>query len=243
MRTPDIIYEDENILCISKPAGLAVHEDGRTEEYVLTDWVRETYPHMVGVGEDMRLQNGTIIDRPGVVHRIDRDTSGILLLAKDQDTFLFLKEQFKGRKMQKTYCAFVWGEVKEPHGTVSKPIGRSKKDFRLWTTGPTAGGTLREAVTRWTTLWSGGAFSYVSLEPKTGRTHQLRVHMKSVGHPIVCDARYAPKKGEALGFKRLALHAHSITFTHPNGTTMTLEAKLPEDFLRAQKELGCEILE
>jgi 23S rRNA pseudouridine1911/1915/1917 synthase len=237
MLTPKIIYEDTDILCIDKPSGLAVHEDGRTKEYVLTDWVRDTYPEIVGVGEEMRLQSGAVIDRPGVVHRLDRATSGILLLAKNQATFLYLKEQFKSRKVQKTYHAFVWAELKESCGTIDKPIGRSKKDFRQWTCGPTAKGTLREAVTRWTRLGYANGFSYLSLEPKTGRTHQIRVHLKAIGHPVVGDTRYAPKKKNALGFERLALHAQAIVFTHPNGTKMSLEAELPPDFLHAQEEL------
>lgn len=234
MSIPEVIYEDANVLLINKPAGLAVHEDGRSDESVLTDWVREKYPQMVGVGEEMRLQNGEIIDRPGVVHRLDKDTSGVLLLAKNQETFLFLKKQFKDRKTQKVYHAFVYGEVQDVTGTINKPIGRSKKDFRLWTT-HVRGGKVREAVTRFTRLAVGNGFSYVALEPKTGRTHQLRVHLKSIGHPIVSDERYAPKKDPALGFKRLALHAVALSFENPNGTHMTIEAPLPKDFKKAKK--------
>jgi 23S rRNA pseudouridine1911/1915/1917 synthase len=190
---------------------------------------------MIGVGEEMRLQNGKTIDRPGVVHRLDRDTSGVLVLAKNQETFFFLKEQFKNRKIQKTYKAFVWGEVKESTGTINKSIGRSRKDFRLWSATSTAGGKLREAITRWTRLGFADGFSYLALEPKTGRTHQIRVHLKAIGHPVVCDTRYAPSKGKALGFERLALHAHILSLTHPNGTELVLEANYPEDFLRAQE--------
>lgn len=235
MLEPTILYEDEDVLVVHKPSGLAVHEDGRTEEKTLTDWVRTSRPSMVGVGEEMTLQNGAVIDRPGIVHRLDRDTSGVLLLAKNQKTFLFLKDQFKNREIKKLYHAFVWGEVKEPHGTIDKPIGRSRKDFRLWSAGPTAGGKLREAITRWTLLACKDGFSYLALEPKTGRTHQIRVHVKAVGHPVVCDARYAPKKGTALGFERLALHAHMISFIHPNGDRMEIEAPLPDDFQSALK--------
>ena len=236
MFTPTVVHEDEYILAVNKPAGLAVHEDGRSDERVLTDWVRENYPGIVGVGEDMRLQNGEVIDRPGVVHRIDKDTSGVLILAKDQDTFLFLKEQFKDRKTSKLYHAFVYGEMKDVTGTIDKPIGRSKKDFRLWTT-HVPKGKVREAITRFTVLGVGSGFSYVAFAPKTGRTHQIRVHAKSVGHPVVCDERYAPKKESILGFERLALHARSISFIHPNESRMVLEAPLPEDFIEAEKQL------
>lgn len=235
MQTIEILFEDEAILCINKPAGLAVHEDGRSVEPTLTDWVRETHPSMVGVGEEMVLQNGAVIDRPGVVHRLDRDTSGVLVLAKTQEAFFFLKEQFKNRNVHKTYRAFVWGELKESAGTIDRPIGRSKKDFRLWSATSTAGGKLREAITRFTRLGYANGFSYLSLEPKTGRTHQIRVHLKAIGHPVVCDERYAPTKGKALGFERLALHAHMLSLTHPNGTALVFEASFPEDFLRAQE--------
>lgn len=244
---PSIVYEDDAILAVNKPAGLGVHEDGRTDTVTLCDWVRSSRPGMVGVGEPMRLQNGTVIDRPGVVHRLDRDTSGILILAKTQEAFLFLKEQFKARTMEKHYRALVWGELKEPHGTINKPIGRSRKDFRLWSAGPDAGGQLREAITRYTVLGivpssrfpvtsnlqPPTSFSYLDLEPKTGRTHQIRVHLKAVGHPIVGDTRYAPKKPAALGFERMALHAYSLALNHPNGSRIVVEAPLPKDFVRA----------
>jgi len=236
MMEPEIVYEDEYVLCVNKPAGLYVHEDGRGERLTLTDWVRKNRPSMIGVGETMVLQNGNIIERPGVVHRLDRDTSGVLVLAKNQDTFLFLKEQFKNRKVQKTYNAFVWGEIKEMFGTINKPIGRSKRDFRLWATGSVVGGKVRDAITRWTRLGSAHGFSFLALEPKTGRTHQIRVHLKAIGHPVVHDTRYAPKKGGGLGFERLALHARTISFVHPNGSTLTVEAPYPADFERALTE-------
>lgn len=226
-----IIFEDDALLVLNKPAGLAVHEDGHTDGPFLTDWVRETRPEMVGVGETMRLQNGTEIDRPGVVHRLDRDTSGVLVLAKTQAAHVCLKAQFKNREIEKEYRALVWGELKEPHGTIDRPIGRSRNDFRVWSCGKDAGGTLRPATTRWTRLAAGGGFSYLSVEPKTGRTHQIRVHMKAIGHPLVCDTRYAPKRDCALGMERLALHAHALTLAHPNGTRMTFEAPEPEDLM------------
>ncbi len=233
----EIIFEDDDIVAVNKPSGIAVHEDGRTKEYVLTDWIREKFPEIVGVGEEMTLQNGSVIDRPGIVHRLDKDTSGILLIAKTQDSFLFLKKQFQDRKIQKEYRAFLYGEIKNPHGTINKTIGRSRKDFRLWTAGSNKGGKLREAVTKWTRIVSKNDFSYVVFEPKTGRTHQIRVHAKAIGHPVVCDKKYAQKKECELGFNRLALHAHAISFKHPNGEKLILEANLPEDFLHAESLL------
>lgn len=233
-----VIYEDDTVLAVNKPAGLAVHEDGRTSEAVLTDWVRATRPSMVGVGETMMLQNGTTIDRPGVVHRLDRDTSGILLLAKTPEAHAYLKSQFQHRQVSKEYRAFVWGEMRTVAGTIDRPIGRSRKDFRLWSAGKDVGATKRTAVTRYTVLSTCEGFSYLAVEPKTGRTHQIRVHLKAIGHPVVCDARYAPNRPPALGFTRLALHAALLTFTHQNGTHMVLEAPLPSDFISAEHFLG-----
>ena len=235
--TISIIYEDDDVLVINKPAGLAVHEDGHTNGPFLTDWIREHRPAVVGVGETMQLQNGSIIDRPGIVHRLDRDTTGVLVIAKNQNSFEQLKSQFQNRDMEKHYVAFVWGEMKDPVGTIDRPIGRSRNDFRKWTSGSAAGGKMRAATTRWTRLTVGHGYTYISVEPKTGRTHQIRVHLHAIGHPVVGDVRYAPKKGKALGFNRVALHAQDLTFMHPNGTRMTFEAPLPEDFELALREL------
>ncbi len=234
----DIIYEDDTILAVNKPAGVAVHEDGRSGDPVLTDWVRATRPEVVGVGEPMRLTNGAVIDRPGVVHRLDRDTSGVLVLAKTQDAFLALKRQFQERLLEKEYRAFAWGELRASHGTIDRPIGRSRKDFRLWSAGRDAGGSMRPATTGWTLLAAKDGFSYVALMPHTGRTHQIRVHLKAVGHPVVCDARYAPGRPPALGFTRLALHARAITFAGLHGERLVLEAPLPADFVSALARLG-----
>lgn len=233
-----VVYEDEDILVLDKPAGLAVHEDGRTAAPTVCDWVRSERPTLIGVGESMRLQNGRMIDRPGIVHRLDRDTSGVLVLAKHQAAFLFLKEQFKQRELEKHYRAFVWGEMRELQGTIDRPIGRSRKDFRLWSSGKDASGKLRPAVTRYSVLATDHLFSYLDVAPKTGRTHQIRVHLKAIGHPIICDARYAPGKGSALGLARLALHAHSIILTHPRGARMVFEAPLPLDMEQALTRLA-----
>jgi 23S rRNA pseudouridine1911/1915/1917 synthase len=238
MQPITVLFEDEDVLVLNKPAGIVVHPDGRTEGGTITDWVRIERPGMVGVGESMRLQNGTVIDRPGVVHRLDRDTSGILLLTKTQSAFLHIKSQFQQHRVEKMYHAFVWGEIKTMQGTIDRPIGRSRRDFRLWSATSSAGGQLRPAVTRYTVLATYDGFSYLALEPKTGRTHQLRVHLKAIGHPVVSDVRYAPQKPLALGFERHALHAQSLAFTHPSGAHMVLEAPLPNDFLGARQLFG-----
>lgn len=233
----DILYEDEHFLVINKPAGLIVHSDGRTKEKTLADVLMGKYPDIKEVGEVWTTPEGEKIYRPGIVHRIDRDTSGVLVIARNQETFIFLKEQFKERKVEKKYHAFVYGNIKEDSGVIDKPIGKSKKDFRQWSAQPGARGVKREAVTEFTVLQRGGEYTYLELSPKTGRTHQLRVHLKAIHHPILCDKLYAPNRPCVLGFSRLALHARYITFPDPKGKVITVEAPFPEDFRNALVKL------
>ena len=234
---PAVIHEDEQILVINKPAGLVVHGDGRTHEPTLTDWLITHYPDITNVGEPWTNQEGETIPRPGIVHRLDRDTSGVMIIAKTHESFEFLKEQFQERTIQKTYRAFVYDHLKEDEGEIDRPIGKSKSDFRKWSAQPGSRGLQREAHTSWRLIEEiedgNATYSYIELAPTTGRTHQLRVHMKAVHHPIVCDKLYAPKRACGLGFTRLALHAHTITVLTPKGEMQTFEAPLPDDFTAA----------
>ncbi len=237
-----IIYEDEDLLAINKPAGLVVHYDGKTDEPSVVTWLLSKYPDMKNVGEPVTLSTGEVIDRPGIVHRIDRETSGVLLIAKNARSFLFFKQQFQDRNVRKTYLAFVYGEMKESEAIITKPIGRSKKDFRQFAVGREARGVLREAVTHYTVLdrgqVEGEGYSFVEVAPRTGRTHQIRVHFKSIHYPVVADKLYAPNRlRPALGFDRLALHASRIEVTSLTGQTLIIEAPLPADFKKAKKLL------
>lgn len=233
-----IIYEDQNIVAVNKPAGLVVHADGRTKEPTLADWVAEKYPETKNVGEPLVLTDGTVIDRPGIVHRLDRDTTGAIIIAKNQEAFEFLKKQFQDRETQKTYRVFVRGSLKEKKGVIDKPIGKSKTDFRRWLAGEHARGKLREAVTEYVVLNEGEGASYIEVYPKTGRTHQIRVHFKAVGHPVLCDSLYGTKNDCLLGFERQALHAWRISLGLPSGERVTLEAPLPGDFDAALLKMG-----
>lgn len=239
-----VLYEDANLLVINKPAGLVVHADGKTDEPTLVDWLMEKYPDMRDVGEPIETVNqktgeAVTIFRPGIVHRIDRDTSGCLVIAKDQETYLFLKKQFQEREIEKTYQAIVWGHLKNDDGTIDAPIGRSKSDFRRWTAQRGSRGELREAVTDYRVVdrfeRDGQKFSFVEVRPLTGRTHQIRVHFKYLNHPILCDTLYAEKLPCLLGMGRLALHASRISFTTPEGERIVAEASLPDDFARVLK--------
>lgn len=233
----EILYEDEGIVAVNKPAGLVVHADGKTEEATLVDWVMDHYPTAANVGEPIVLKNGDVIQRPGIVHRIDRDTSGVLLIAKTGEAFEYLKKGFQERDINKTYHTFVYGEMVEDDGVIDRPIGRSKKDFRLWSAQRGARGAMRDAVTHYVVKVRTKQVSYVEVTPKTGRTHQIRVHFKAINHPIVCDPLYAPTREPLLGFNRTALHASSIEFTALSGEVVRVEAPLPEDFKRALAEL------
>ena len=238
--SPTILFEDEHILVINKPAGLVVHGDGRTDEPSVADWALEYHPRMRNVGEPWTSQTGEAIPRPGIVHRLDRETSGVMVMAKTHESFALLKEQFQERRVRKTYRAFVYGAMKEGEGAIDRPIGKSKSDFRKWSAQPGSRGALRDAHTAWerlgVTTEGHERYAYLALRPITGRTHQLRVHLKAIHHPIVCDTLYAPKRPCALGFTRLALHAHTLTVALPTtGEERVFEAPLPEDFIRAEK--------
>lgn len=233
---PTIIYEDDMLMAIDKPSGLVVHSDGRTEEPTLSDWLLTHYPALVSVGGMHTLDNERYAPRIGILHRLDRETSGVILVAKDDVTFYFIQRQFLDHSIQKTYLAYVEGTPLKTEGIIDLPIGRSRSDFRRFATGADARGTLRKATTHFRVLKSGKQYSLLELMPKTGRTHQLRVHMLSLGHPIVSDKRYG--SAFALGFTRVALHASKLEFTHPSGKRMTLQASLPPDFVNAEKEIG-----
>lgn len=262
---PQILREDKYFLIINKPAGLVVHPDGKTIEPTLCDWIVKNYPKIVGVGEPSKGPNGVLLDRPGIVHRLDRETSGVLVIAKTQESFEFLKKSFQTRDVQKTYNTFVWGLVKEDKGSIDRPIGRSKTDFKKWSAERFARGDLRPATTEYKVLQrksfvegeeKGGGeetvklsskdsknskiplnFTFVEAYPKTGRTHQIRVHFKAINHPVVGDALYAPNHPQMLGFKRLALHSRQISFTSLDGKRVEVEAPLSEDFQAALKKL------
>jgi len=233
----EIIFEDKNLLVINKPAGLVVHADGRTEEKTLVDWILSKYPDIKEVGEPTTLSTGAVLYRPGIVHRLDRDTSGVMVIAKTQDQFMDLKRQFQERETSKIYRAFVYGVVKEEDGIIDRPISRSRKDFRLWSAQRGGRGEARNAVTHYKVLARGDDVSYIEAVPKTGRTHQIRVHFKAINHPIVADVLYAPKRDPILGFKRLALHSCSLSIILQNNEEMTFIAPLPADFKHAEKLL------
>jgi 23S rRNA pseudouridine1911/1915/1917 synthase len=234
---PTIIFDDEHMIVVNKPAGLVVHSDGRTEEATLTEWVIGQYPHLSAIGGLHTLDSERYVPRAGILHRLDRDTSGVILIAKDDETFFFLQRQFLDHSIEKIYHAIVSGVLDEPQGEITDAIGRSRADFRQWAVAPHARGTLRKAETSYRVLAVHGEDSFMHLAPHTGRTHQLRVHMASLGHPILRDTRYGGRMSETYGFARLALHAERITLTY-GGARRTFVAPYPSDFERAAQIFG-----
>jgi 23S rRNA pseudouridine1911/1915/1917 synthase len=259
----EILYEDTDCVVVNKPAGLMVHSDGRAKGPFLTEWIVNNFPEAENVGDPMTDASGKPVNRAGIVHRLDRETSGALIIAKTANGHAHLKKQFKDRTITKKYKAFVWGEMDEEFGTIIRPIGRSGNDFRKWSAQRGARGELREAETYWTKIVSGKIdipdyssyehgklgdtfggkmkmekFSYLEVQPKTGRTHQIRVHLNAVNHPVVGDILYAPKRPMVLGFQRLALHSCFIEFENmTKGKRIAVEAPLPADFEYALEQL------
>lgn len=230
---PTILYEDDEVVVVDKPAGLVVHSDGKTEEKTLVDWIMQKYPEIKDVGEAGKISTGEIVPRPGIVHRLDRETSGVMLIAKTEESFQNLKKQFQNHEIKKVYEAFVCGEVKNDEGIIDRPISRSSKDFRMWTAQRGGRGEEREAVTEYRVINRKNGYSFVEVRPKTGRTHQIRVHFKAINYPLVADILYGKGRENTLGFERLALHSKQVTFCSLNGEEHTILATYPVDFERA----------
>lgn len=238
-----ILFENNDVVVINKPAGIMVHGDGRSDEKTIVDWFLEKYPESSTVGEEpIETKDGSLITRPGIVHRLDKDTSGALILCKTDSAHTYIKEQFQERTTKKTYRALVYGEMKQDSVLVNQPIGRSKT-FAKWTAIPKAlRGKTRDAQTQITVLERFKGFSYIEAKPRTGRTHQIRVHLQFLNYPIVADYVYAGKRYDrekpegSLGFARQALHAQKIEFTNLEGEQVSVEAPLPLDFVHALEQ-------
>ena len=228
----EIIHEEKDFVIINKPAGLITHSDGRKKEEVdsVAAQVLKLYPQTKDVGE-----KDDKFERHGIVHRLDSDTSGVMIIALNQEFYTYIKEQFKTHKVQKEYRTLVYGHFKSLKGCIQESIGRSQSDFRKYVCGRFARGELREAITYFEVLnqfeKNGVKYAYVSVSPKTGRTHQIRVHMKHLNHGILADKLYMPNHKDNLGLTRQALHAFKITFMDMNGKERVFEAPLSSDML------------
>ena len=226
----EIIYEDNDIIVVNKPKGMVVHPaNGNPDGTLVNAIMAICKDSLSGIGGEIR---------PGIVHRIDKDTSGILIIAKNDKAHINLSEQIKNHKVKKTYIALVRGIVKENEATINMPIGRSTKDRKKMAV--TKNG--KEAITHFKVLQRYPQHNCTLLEVKieTGRTHQIRVHLSQIGYPIIGDMVYSNGKNE-WGIQGQALHAKSLQFKHPTtGKEMFLEAELPEYFQEIMALLGTE---
>ncbi len=222
----DIVYEDEHVLVVDKPQGMVVHPGVGNYSGTLVNAV------MFHCGGALSSINGVI--RPGIVHRIDKDTSGLLVVAKTNEAHTGLAEQFQKHSIKRAYRAIVYNNIKEETGRIDAPIGRSPKDRLKMAV--TADG--RNAVTNYRVLERSGQFTYVECRLETGRTHQIRVHMAYIRHPLLGDMMYGPKKG-AFNIKAQVLHAAELGFVHPvTREYIEFHSELPDSFTDAMKKAG-----
>ena len=244
---PRIFFESDDVLALDKPSGLIVHSDGRTVEPSVAEWLLERYPALAGVGEPWISPQGERVLTAGIVHRLDRSTSGVLVVAKTATMHAYLKQQFKERRVEKIYLAYVYGHMEEGEGTIVAQIVRTSAAPRCWAAHPAEKHDKRAAITQWRVSdrlkdpATGERVSLLEVKPETGRTHQIRVHLASIGHPIIADHLYAGDRTPLLVFRRPALHAASISFVLPVVGRRTFFAPLPEDFQQAGTLLNSNI--
>ena len=215
----DIVYEDEDVIVLNKPKGLVVHPAAGHQDDTLVNGL------LYAMGDDLSGINGEL--RPGIVHRIDKDTSGLLAVAKNDYAHTMLASQLKDHSMARTYEAIVVGSFREDSGTVDAPIGRHPSDRKKMCVTER---NSRNAVTHWEVIKRYRGYTHIRCKLETGRTHQIRVHMAHIGHPILGDTVYGRKKPE-LGQDSQCLHAGALCFRHPrDGRPVMVFAELPQYF-------------
>lgn len=221
--SPTVIFENEQVLVISKPAGLVVHPGAGVRGKTLINWLVQHVPAIVSVGDSPTV-------RPGIVHRLDRDVSGVMVIAKTQASFEHLKQQFKNRSVKKEYLALVHGVPKQRSGTINFRIERSNRQPGRMAARP-AEGKGRTATTHYAVEQTIQNNALLRIQIETGRTHQIRVHLKALGHPIVGDSVYTTKSArrKPTTLSRPWLHAARLKFQDLDGTTREFEAPLPKE--------------
>ena len=223
----DIVYQDEDVLVLNKPKGLVVHPAAGHQDDTLVSGL------LYALGDQLSGINGVL--RPGIVHRIDKDTSGLLAVAKNDLAHTVLASQLKDHTMARTYEAIVCGNLKEDTGTVNAPIGRHQTDRKKMCV---TAHNSKEAVTHWEVVARYRGYTHIRCKLETGRTHQIRVHMAHIGHPILGDTVYGRKKPE-LGQDSQCLHAGALCFRHPrDGRPVMVFAPLPEYFQQVLDKLS-----
>ena len=221
-----IIEENDDFIIINKPAGISVHPGDHEHEDTVVNWALAHFPQIKNVGENPL--------RPGIVHRLDKETSGILIIVKNQKSFKHFKQLFSERKIKKTYFALCWGSFQKNKGQISTFIGKSNSNPLKQATSANAEKLInpKKALTSFEVVEQRKEMSLIRVSPKTGRKHQIRIHLQSIGHPIVGDKIYNTKNFQQDNKKhhRLMLHAQKIEFYFPPGKRYSLESDLPKDF-------------
>jgi len=222
----DIVYEDEDLMVINKPSGLIVHAGVKNPKNTLVNALLAHCPGIKGVGDDPAL-------RPGIVHRLDKDVSGLMVIAKNNTTFQHLKKQFKQRKVKKIYTALAWGKFKQRKDKIDLPIAQNPKNPAKMVVVRDLKNKLasksQTAFTKFEVLKQFDNLALIRVYLKTGRRHQIRVHFKSIGHSLVNDRLYNERRQAALGPGRIFLHATQLEFFHPSGKTMQFNSPLPKE--------------
>lgn len=221
----DIIYEDKDIIVVNKPKGMVVHPaNGNPDGTLVNAILAKCKDSLSGIGGEIR---------PGIVHRLDKDTSGLLIIAKNDQAHINISKQIQDRKVIKKYIALVKGVIGENTATIDMPIARSTKDRKKMAVDPKG----KEAITHYKVLQRYDKYTLLEIKIDTGRTHQIRVHMSYIGHPVVGDMQYSNGKNE-FGIEGQMLHSKYLEFDHPiTGKRLKLEAPLPEYFEQVLKEL------
>jgi len=224
----NIIYEDKDIIVLNKPPGIVVHPAAGNAEGTLVNALLHHCRDLSGIG-------GTV--RPGVVHRLDKDTSGLIVFAKTNEAHLNLSQQIKDREVKKTYLALVYGRMKKDSGIIDAPLGRHPVHSKKMTVIRSENLKKREALTHYRIIKKFKDYTLVELDLKTGRTHQIRVHLSHIGYPVVGDRTYSRKKDD-LGASRQMLHASRLCFNHPiTGKYMEFKAGIPGDMEKVLEAL------
>ena len=235
---PTVIFENADVVVINKPAGMVANKAETVLEETIQEWFFGKYLKntVSGNTEGGKNEMSEFLEKGGVVHRLDKDTSGVMILAKNEDAYKFLKQQFLERKTEKKYIALVHGQFRDESGEVAKPLMRHPRNRQRFTVG---GDPVRTAITEWKVMKNvGKEFCLLELFPHTGRTHQLRVHMQYLHHPIVSDPIYGFAKRWRQDFTwctRLFLHAQSLKLVLPGGEEKTFETQLPVELEDALK--------
>lgn len=244
MKNIEIVFENDNCLVINKPSGLAVHEGGNIVDPTLSDWLKEKYPSIIDVGDDKT--------RPGIVHRLDMQVSGLMVIAKNQESFNNLKNQFKNREIIKEYTALVHGVIDKEFDIINFPIKRSKDGYKMAAIPKNTEDLLtrkqpksrdkgnidayfkaKEAITKFEVIKRYVNFTLLKVKIETGRTHQIRVHLFSYGHPVLGDPLYYTKKtktkNEKFNLDRIFLFSDRLSFKDTDNSVLNFGLDMPEE--------------